>query len=99
MKHTRLKPISEKQKERLKLWEQIRLERIKELVAERGYAYCEECNLWGFAEGFPEHFKYLVAHHRDGNRRNNTKENCQIIHRVCHSLGHHNKGRRFSEEE
>ena len=98
MKKTELRKISQKQRERNKEWAKIRLERIAEQVEKKGYAYCEECGLWGYTYGDTENFKYLDGHHRDGNRRNSTKENCLIIHRICHSLSHHNKGRRFSEE-
>ncbi len=89
MKKTPLKKVSDKTRERNIKWAKIRLEKIQEQIKERGYAYCEECNMWGYVdlvEGVE--FKYLDAHHKDWRRSNCTKENCKICHRICHERLH-----------
>jgi hypothetical protein len=80
------KPInkmSDKAKIELRIWMAIKKERIRLLLEKYGYVPCEYCKLKTSADSeitLPE------AHHNDQNRRNNTPENCRILHRHCNQL-------------
>ncbi len=78
----RMKPISDKQKEKNTLWRLIIHSKILQIIDVFGYPYCQYC---GKPEGRHE-LERFDGHHIDGNRNNNTKENCGIIHRKEHTL-------------
>lgn len=65
----------------MRVWGIVVKERIEYLVEKYGYRLCEYC---GKAEGNHELW-ILGGHHMDGNRNNNTKENCYVCHNLCHS--------------
>lgn len=81
MKRVALKKVSDKQKEKNKLWWKIKGERIAYLVDKYEYCPCEYCKAVVGKHG-------RAAHHIDRNRNNNTKENCYIVHRLCHDHIH-----------
>lgn len=81
MKRTRIKPISDKQKEKNRIWNKI----TDEVCEELGYI-CQYCGKKG-QRTVPERFDYLDGHHiikrSQGGR--NVKGNCCIAHRIpCH---------------
>ena len=78
MKKSRLRPISDKQRERNKDWMVI-----KSLKLSQG----KRCQWCGLREGTNELWRFDL-HHKDGNRRNNTYDNAYLCHRVCHSFIH-----------
>lgn len=79
------KKPSEKQGIRNQEWREVCLEKRQAQIQERGYVYCEICNLSERA-----HEMYQVwGHHKDRNRRNNVMENCELDHWVCHSEKYH----------
>lgn len=82
MKRSRLKPISDRQKEKNALWRLVIHSKILQIIDVFGYPYCQYC---GQPEGRHELTRF-DGHHIDGNRNHNTKENCGILHRKCHSL-------------
>jgi hypothetical protein len=81
VRKTPLKKISDKQRRKLAEWRLITEQRILQLIDIYGYPICEYC---GGYEGKHEFWR-LDGHHIDGNRNNNTPENCYIVHRICHS--------------
>lgn len=80
LKRTPLKLKSDKQKQRDVEWHKAKYSKCVFLENIYGAPICEYCGRpsWG------NEFGILDAHHLDHNRRNNTKENCYICHRVCH---------------
>ena len=88
MKRTRLKPKSDKQIERDKVWIALGDERLKEQVEQRGYTFCEDCNLYG-ERNTDNPWRRLDYHHKDRNRRNNVKDNLKVLHQApCHAKYH-----------
>ena len=84
MKKTPLRKISDKQREKLRLWGEITRQRAGQLQAKYGQAICEYC-------GKPQqnHEMYVLGgHHIDKNRNNNTIENCYLVHNACHLYIH-----------
>lgn len=80
MKHTRIKPISDKQKEKNRIWNKI----TNEVYEELGYI-CQYCGKKG-QRYYPDERSYLDGHHIIKRRFNiHTKENCYLCHRLpCH---------------
>lgn len=74
-----LNRMSDKAKEELQFWLKVKAKRVKLLMNRYGYIPCEYClKPIGAGEIFsPE------GHHNNRNRRDNSPENCRILHRVC----------------
>jgi len=76
-----LNKMSNRAKQELKIWMGIKKERINQLIDKFGFVPCEHCMQPTTYNG--SELNYPEAHHNDHNRRNNTFENCRILHRVC----------------
>lgn len=73
MKHTRLNPLSDKQREKNRIWREITLLKWAELGRK-----CQWCG---------EYVREPDGHHIIKRRYNiHTKENCYVCHRFCHSF-------------
>jgi hypothetical protein len=79
-----LRMVSKKQAVKNASWRKVTLER-KKLIKDRfGVLLCEHCGRPEYAHeirGWP-----FDGHHIDGNRNNNTPENCAVVYRTCHSF-------------
>jgi len=84
MKKTPLKRISDKQREKLRIWGEITRQRAFQLQEIYGEIICEYCGKKG---GVGE-AGALGGHHIDKNRNNNTIENCYLVHYACHGYIH-----------
>jgi 5-methylcytosine-specific restriction endonuclease McrA len=83
----RIRPISDKQREKNAEWRLAFLQKLGKIIDIYGYSYCQYCGKKGMLyQGRHEDLSGLDGHHIDGNRNNNTVENCGILHRKCHSL-------------
>ena len=81
MKKSRIKPISDKQKEINKLWNGITDERCLD-----ENFICQWSGEWGH-RGDPEDPNYLDGHHIIPRRFNvHTKKNCYIVKRKYHPM-------------
>ena len=81
LKRTRIKPISDKQGEINKLWNEVTDESVKEECY-----ICQWCKEYG-QRNDKERFDYLDGHHKIPRRFNvHTKKNCYIVHRHCHPM-------------
>lgn len=80
MKRSRIKPISDKQREKNAEWRSVTDEKARELDY-----ICQWCGKKGQRID-PEAWDYLDGHHIIPRRYNiHTKKNCYIVHRVqCH---------------
>ncbi len=80
MKRSPLRQTSKKQAKENRIWSKVKLKRMEQLMEKFDYIPCEYCkrHASGFADG----------HHNNGIRRENTFENCRIVHRLCHSTIH-----------
>jgi len=76
-----LKLMSKRAKAELKVWHEIRTERMKLLIAKYGHVMCEFCGKRS-VDNSPD------PHHNDWDRRNNELDNCRILHRICHTKVH-----------
>ena len=94
MRKTPLRKISEKQKEKLKVWRDVTIERANQLKEKYNVVICEYC---GKPAGDSELFT-LGGHHIDRNRRHNTIENCYLCHYVCHGYIHDHNVLVFQED-
>lgn len=80
-----MKKISPKKKAQNAEWKKVCLEKLEEQIDTRGYNYCELCNLSG--KPYSE-WNRLDGHHINKNRNHNIKENCRLLHRLCHMKVH-----------
>ncbi len=78
-----LNGMSDRAKEELKVWSKVVSERKDKLLEKFGYIPCEYCHQW--INSNSELYK-AEGHHNNHNRRDNTFENCRILHRVCNQL-------------
>lgn len=78
-----LNKMSERTKVELKIWGTVVSERKEQLLAKFGYIPCEYCHQW-IQNG--SDLYCAEGHHNNHNRRENTFENCRILHRVCNQL-------------
>lgn len=78
-----LNRMSDKTKEELKIWRDIKHQRMQALELKFGYMPCEYCNQP--TDNFSP-FNYPEGHHNNHDRRDNRFENCRVVHRVCNSL-------------
>jgi hypothetical protein len=72
--------MSQRAKQELKTWMNIKIERMTALKEKFGYVPCEYCGkpvIYGSELYAPE------AHHWSFNRRENYPDNCRILHKVC----------------
>ena len=74
MRRTKINPVSDKQRRKLRLWGRITKERIAYLTEKYGYPLSE----YSGRPGGDHELTILGGHHLDGNRNNNTPENCYI---------------------
>jgi hypothetical protein len=81
---TRLKPKSDKQKERDKEWAKVKQERIGLLIAKYGYLPDE------YTGEDINHEAIIDGHHNDRNRNHNILSNCRIVKRFSHTVIHDN---------
>jgi len=72
-----------KKKQQRKEWQAVCYEERDKQVVEKGFIYCVLC---GKVET-PNH--PVWGHHKDRNRNNNTNENCELDHWVCHQNMYH----------
>ena len=95
LKRTKIKPISDKQREINRLWNKI----TDEVCEELDYK-CQWCG-WTGQRFYPSELSYLDGHHIIKRRfGNHEKSNCFICHRKCHQHIH-SKGidvREYKEE-
>ena len=85
--HKRLKPMSDKQKERNTEWQRIKFRRCALLAEKYDFTPCEYCGAPGILYvGRHEDLNGFDPHHIDGDRNNNNESNCYICHRKCHSF-------------
>ena len=75
--------MSDKAKSELSLWMDIKRERIQKLQDKYGYVPCEKC-LQHIIAG--SELYCAEAHHNNHDRRDNSPQNCRILHRVCNQL-------------
>ncbi len=83
----RMKPISDKQRAKNKVWRQVVLQRASQLREKYGHIICEysgEPILVLFSVG--EYMNDGWGHHIDGDRNNNTIENCYICKYKYHTV-------------
>lgn len=67
-------------------WSGIKKNRIAYLTDKYSYPICEYCGGKGMVDfKYHEEIAYLGGHHIDGDRSNNTDENCYICHNGCHT--------------
>jgi hypothetical protein len=86
VKKSPLRKISKKQRARNEEWRRVCVQKIQEQKRTRGFIYCEICML----PERPQIPMYVVwGHHKDRNRRNNTIENCELAHWICHQNKYH----------
>ncbi len=80
MKRTPIRKQSSKARAELQVWLKVKRQRMAQLGEKFGYVLCEYC-----AKPINSNSELYSAegHHNDHNRRNNTFENCRILHRVC----------------
>lgn len=78
--HKGLNKMSAKTKAELEIWMPIKKDRMEKLRDKFGVVICELC---GKPIDYNSELYYPEAHHNDHNRRNNTPDNCRILHRVC----------------
>ena len=78
-----LNKMSSKAQKELKIWLAIKNLRIILLQRKLGYLPCEYCGnkiINGSELYRPE------GHHNNHNRRDNTLDNCRILHRMCNQV-------------
>ena len=63
---------------------------IRRYIFEKNYNKCELCG-WGEINSFTNTLP-LEVHHKDGNYKNNTEDNLQLLCPNCHSLTENYKG-------
>lgn len=85
MRKSGIKPISTKQKEKNAHWKKVTDERVEE-----GAYICQWCGKRGQRDSSMALFSYLDGHHivRRSRGRIDTKDNCYIVHRICHQYIH-----------
>ncbi len=78
-----LNRMSDKTKAELKAWLKIKEARMNKLRDAFRYIPCEYCH-----QPINSNSELFCAegHHNDKDRRNNTFENCRILHRYCNQL-------------
>ncbi len=79
-KKPRLALMSKKAKIELKITQAIKKERMRLLKEKFGIVPCELCKIATVPHSLLLKAEY---HHNDHDRRNNTLENCRILHRTC----------------
>jgi len=83
LKKTPIRKISPKQREKLRVWAGVVKERCEIIEGVYGVPICEGC---GKTFSNSSELWYKGGHHLDGNRNNNTKDNCYVCHNLCHSI-------------
>jgi hypothetical protein len=78
-----LNKMSALAKAEMKIWQDIKVQRMALLQKKFDYIPCEYCLKPTIKESDLFHPE---AHHNDGNRRHNFPQNCRILHRVCNQL-------------
>lgn len=78
---TPLKKVSKKQEKKNQVWAAVKIQRVRELQAVFDYLPCEYC-MAVIRQGQEP----VDPHHNDGDRNNNTFDNCRIVHRNCHTF-------------
>lgn len=75
--------MSDNAKEELKVWREVKHQRIQALQLKFGYIPCEYCTepIDNFSS-----FNYPEAHHNNHNRRDCSFENCRIVHAYCNRI-------------
>lgn len=86
MKRTRINPISDKQRKKNALWRKVVMTRANELREKYGHIICEYSGetittLSSMGDDMNDGW----GHHIDGNRNNNTIENCYVCKYKYHS--------------
>jgi len=78
-----LNKMSQRTKDELIIWRNVKLERMQKLIDKFGFIPCEYCGkpIVSNSEIF-----CAEGHHNNHNRRDNTFENCRILHRLCNQL-------------
>lgn len=82
LKKIPLRKVSSKQAVKLRLWKRVTMKRIAEIADEFGVPICLWCGTQGYI--LSDGIFGLHGHHMDGNRENNTPENCYPCHNICH---------------
>jgi len=75
--------VSKKQAAKNAVWREITYARKELIIKKYGILICEYCGKSMYSHeliNLP-----FDGHHIDGNRNNNTPENCAILYRTCHS--------------
>ena len=83
MKKTPLRKIGKRGRKQNEEYHPIFLALLEAQKERKGFTYCEICGLWGDKDS-PNPWRRLEPHHKDKNRRNNVRENIEIVHHTCH---------------
>lgn len=75
MNRPSIRKISPQQAKEYREWTKVKKERCALLLERYEYIPCEWCK---------GDVRYPDGHHVNHDRRNNTLENCRVVHRACH---------------
>jgi hypothetical protein len=79
-RHTRLKPMSAKQRDHEREWGKITHRRAQKIEGIFGIVICEYC-------GRPHNGMVMGGHHIDGDHQRNADDNCYMVHWLpCHQF-------------